>query len=483
MRSSAVLSSFVCLVFALPLAAQVGLNGVEAGLGTVTLGPVNTNILNGGNGELGIQYYPGNGMTYVSRRGTGTLTTAPHSLLIIDQTGALVGTVQQGPGATGGAWGHRDGATDGYAGGTKLFFGDDFGIHCYEMSSGTPVYATGAQTVMAANGPQTCSFPLAVQALTGGITRALEYDPNGNGGNGSFWSCNFAGPLVQFSLAGTLLTSFPSTTNAPAWSAYGLALNLQTNKLWVNSSPAGSATVVASVAELDPATGIFTGRKIRPVGTSGAGTSPWVYAAQGGLCYIQGRVGPSYAPANTPPYSELGVFVQGTPDYLAFHRLDLYAGFSSELESSLQISLNGAPFSSANATFSAGTTFSLQYATPASNPGSPALLLANIGSPGTPIPNGNTFNLPEFLSLGNLSTPNALSAGVFALTLGDGFLLGGLAAPEFLIASPVTQPSIPSPALPLPSFGGPLTELTFQALYLTPTAQLIATNFITLTEL
>ncbi len=475
---------FALLAFTvLPLAAQAGLNGVEAGLGTVTVGPVNTNILNGGNGELGIQYYPGNGNIYVSRRGTGTLTTAPHSLLIIDQTGALVGTVPQGPGATGGAWGHRDGGTDGYVGGTKLFFGDDFGVHCYEMSSGTPVYATGAQTVMAANGPQTCTFPLAAQALTAGITRALEYDPTGNGGNGSFWACNFGGPLVQFSLAGTLLTSFPATTNAPAWSAYGLALNLQTGMLWVNSSPAGSATVVAQVAELNPATGVFTGRKIRPVGTSGAASSPWVYAAQGGLCYIQGRIGPTHGPAVMPPYSELGVFVQGTPDYFAFHRLDMHSGFPSDQETTLQVSLGGAPFSSANANFSAGTTLSIQYATPLSNPGSPALLLANIGPPATAIPNGNTFNVPEFLILGNLSMPSAAGSGVIALTLGDGFLLGGLAAPDFLISVMVTQPSVPTPALPLPSFGGPLTELTLQALYLTPSASLIATNFITLTEL
>src|SRR5262245_36572411 len=220
---------FLLALLAVPAMAQVGLNGVQAGIGTITLGPVNTNALNGGNAELGIQYFPGDGRFYVSRRGTNASTVAPHSMLIIDQNGVLLNTIQQGPGLTGGIWGHRDGATDGYVGGTKLFWGDDFGIHCYELSSGLPVYVTGAQTVMSANGPQACTFPLAVQGLTAGIVRALEYNPNGNGGNGSFWMCNFGSPLVEITLTGAILSNFPVSTNpVPQWSGYGLAMNLAT---------------------------------------------------------------------------------------------------------------------------------------------------------------------------------------------------------------------------------------------------------------
>jgi hypothetical protein len=473
----------VALVLAAPGIAQVGLNGVYGGIGTNTFGPLNTNILTGGNAELGIQYYPGpgpaNGRIYVSRRGTGTLTTPPHTLLELDATGAVVSVTTQGPGAGGGIWGHRDGATDGYAGGTKLFWGDDFGIHCYELSSGAPVYVTGGQTVMSANGPQLCTFPLAVQGLTGGITRALEYNPAGNSGNGSFWACNFGGSLVEMSLTGTLLTNFLVTTNpAPQWSAYGLAWNLQTGMLWVNSAPAGSATVVALIAEIDPATGVFTGRKITPTGTSGAGTSPWVYAAQGGLCYIQGRVGPTHGPAIVPPYSELGVLTQGTPDYFEFLRLDLESGFTSGQETALQTSKNGAAFSGgATNTFIPGDTISIQYSAPP--PGGPALLLANVGPAS---PSGNTANIAEFYILSNLSFPTAGGAGFTAFTLGDGFGFNGLLAPNLLIMSPLTSPTVPTPTLALPNLGGAGVVLSLQAAYLSANFNPTATNLIRFTQ-
>jgi hypothetical protein len=471
----------IALVLAAPATAQVGLNGVYGGLGTNTFGPVNTNILTGGNAELGIQYYPGpgpaNGRIYISRRGTGTLTTAPHTLLELDPTGALLSVTTQGPGAAGGIWGHRDGATDGYAGGTKLFWGDDFGIHCYELSSGAPVYVTGPQLVMATNGPQPCTFPLAVQALTGGITRALEYDPNGNGGNGSFWACNFGGSLVQTSLTGAVLSSFAVTTNpAPQWSAYGLAMNLQTGMLWINSAPAGSATLLALIAEVNPATGVFTGRKITPTGTLGTGT--WIYAAQGGLCYIQGRAGPTHAPALFPPYSELGVLTQGTPDYFEFLRLDLELGFTSGQETQLQTSKNGAPFSgAATNTFALGDTIAFQYAS--TSPASPAVLIANVGAA---VPAGNTANVAELYILSNVSIPSAGGAGVVPITLGDGFGLGGLLGPDLLVMSPLTSPAAPTPAFAIPNLGGPGAVLSLQAAYLSSNFTPTATNWIRFTQ-
>lgn len=478
LRGTPVLALIVAL--AVPAAAQVGLNGIKAGLGTMTLGPVNTNALNGGNGELGIQYYPPTGNFYVTRRGTNALTTAPHSILIIDQSGALVGTVQQGPGATGGAWGHRDGATDAYAGGTKLFFGDEFGIHCYEMSLGLPVYVTGAQTVMATNGPQTCTFPLAVQGGTGTITRALEYNPNGNAGNGSFWAGDFSAYLVEFSLAGMAIAAL-SLSNSPPTQPYGLAMNLGNGMLWLNGS--GFPGTIRDIAELDPANGIFTGRRFRPAGTTGTGSSPWVYGAQGGLCYVQGRSGPTFGPAAAPPYSELAALTQGTPDHYALYRLDLELGFPSELETKVEVSLNAGTFSSATATWTAGTTLSIRYNTPIANPGSGALLLANVGAPATPIPAGNTVNVAELLILNNLSTSAALASGVTAVTLGDAFALGGLLAPDVLIISPFTQPPLPSPPVALPTLGGPGTQLSLQAIYFSYAFNPVATNFVVLTEM
>jgi hypothetical protein len=481
MTSSFCRAALCTLALTVSLIAQVGLNGVKGGLGTMTLGPVNTNLLNGGNAELGIQYYPNDGRFYVTRRGTATGTLAPHNLLVIDQAGTLITTVQQGPGAAGGPWGHRDGATDGYAGGTKLFFGDETGIHCYEMTSGTPVYVTGAQTVMSANGPQSVTFPLAVQSFTGGITRALEYDPNGNGGNGSWWIGNFGVAIVQLSLQGGLLTTLPANVNNPAWSAYGLAMNLQDGMLWVNSHTIGSATSFAEIAEMSPATGIYTGRRIRPPGTLTTGT--WIYAAQGGLCYVQGRTGPTFGPATSPPFTELAALTQGTPDYYALHRLDLMPGFPSTLETRLEASFNGAGFLSQNVSWTPGSTLELRYNTPVLNPGSPAICIAFVGPPLFTPPIGNTANVAELMILNNLSIPSAPSIPVGSVTLGDGFGFGGLLSPDFLIMPPATVPLTPSfPALPLPSLGGPGTTINIQAAYLWGSTP-IATNTLVLTEL
>lgn len=464
-----------------PVDAQVGLNGLYAGVGTITVGPYSTDALNGGNGQLGIQYYPGDGYFYVSRRGTLAGTTAPHSILVVDQNGALVSAFNQGPGAAGGSWGHRDGATDAYAGGTNLFFGDELGVHCYDMTTTPPTYVTGPTTVMAANGPQLATFPITAPLTSvGNNIRALEYDPNGNGGNGSFWTANFGSALVQFDVSGIVMNAFPVTTNpAPQWSAYGLAMNLQNGMLWVNSSPAGSATVLADVAELDPATGLFTGRRFKPAAT--LTTGPFIFAAQGGMCYVQGRSGPTYGPAANPPYSELAVLSQGTPDSIAVHRLDLEFGFPSEIETRIEASVNGAAFSSANQTYVGLDLLSFQYNTPAGNPGSFALCVANLAVPGPGVL-GNTFNIAEFRLLNSISVPTAAGAGIGALTVGDGFGANGLLAPNFLIMAPFTTPSAPSVPFNMPPvLSG--TELTLQAIYLSTNFNVVATNILKLTEL
>ena len=342
---------------------------------------------------------------------------------------------------------------------------------------------TGATTIFAANGPQIATFPMAVQALTGNVTRSLEYNPAGNGGNGSFWALNFGGSLVEFDLNGVVLTSFPVTTNNPAWSGYGLAMNLQTGMLWVNSSPAGSATALAAVAEIDPATGIFTGRRFNPAGRIGAAPSPWVNATQGGLTQVQGRTGPSHGPAATPPFSELGVLTQGTPDYIACHRLDLYSNFDSALETRIELSLNNGPFLTTPQSFGAGSLVSLRYNTPAANPGSPIITLANI-NPTAGTPAGALFGIPEYTILNDLfSVPTAVGSGVLALTIGDGFNLNGLVAQNLIILPPATQPLAPTFPFPLPSLLGPGTELTIQGLYLTTSGTPIATNRLVLTEL
>lgn len=486
--SSRILSlSALVVALALPAMAQVGSNGVYGGVGTVTAGPWDVNILAGGVGGLGVQWFPPTGTFFVSRRGTALSEVAPHSLIEMDQTGALVATYPQGPGITGGAWGHRDGATDAYASsglGMTTFWGDELGIHAYDHTLGTPVYVTGPHTVWANNGPQTVTFPFtAALAPVGALNRALEYDPAGDSGNGSFWTCNFGSALVEVSLTGTVLRNFPVGTNPPpAWSAYGLAMNLQTNRLWVNSSPAGAATTpVPAIAELDPATGIFTGRRFLPAGNV---PPPGFLGSQGGLCYIENRVGPTYGPANSPPFSELAALSQATPDYVSVHRLDLAINYDSALEARLEASVAGAAFTTNPQSWTPGATMSFQYVqSPLAVP-SPALCIANIAVPGiAPAPLGDTFNVAEFYVLNNFSNPVGLGVGVPGVTLGDGFNLGGLLAPDLILITGGTQPTIASPPFMVPSLGGPGTQLTLQGAFISDIGTLVATNRLTLTEL
>lgn len=491
MSSRVLAMGALTLALSVPAFAQVGSNGVYGGVGTVTLGPIDTNILGGNNGDLGVQYFPPTGTFFVSRRGAGALTTVPHSLIEIDQTGALLNAWSQGPGLSGGAWGHRDGGTDAYASpvsGMNTFWGDELGIHCYDHSGGAPVYITGAHTVAANNGPQTVTFPFnAANAFVGGNSRALEYDPAGDGGNGSFWVCNFGSALVEISLAGVVLKNYPAGTNpVPQWSAYGLAMNVRTNRLWVNSSPAGSATVIPQIAELDPNTGIFTGRRFNVAGTLTTGA--FIFGAQGGLCYVEGRVGPAHQPAGAPPFSELCALNQATPDNIVCHRLDLVMpgpNYDSAQEARLEASVGGGAFSTAAQTYTPGALVQFQYnQDPLAVPGI-ALCIANIAIPGfAPAPLGDTFNVAEFVALNNLSTPGAGISGVGAFTIGDGFGLGGILAPDVLFVPGATQPVAPTPAISLPSLGGPGTQVTLQTVYFDPLAGLlIATNRITLTEL
>ncbi len=468
----------LCSALTLPCLAQVGQNGIDAGLGTITRGPVDTNALTGGTAEIGIQYYPGDGRTYISRRGIGASTSPPHSIIALDSNGVLVGTTVQGPGAAGLAIGHRDGATDGYAGGTKLFWGDELGIHCYEMSSGVPVYLTGSQIIMAANGPRACTFPVPAQTFLGIVT-ALEYDPSGAQGNGSFWIANSGSVLIEVDRAGSLLRSIVG--GSPGWSVSGLALNIQNGRMWANGGSMPTPASRPEILELDTISGLLTGRKFGLAAKPGSG--PWIFSARGGLCYIQGRTGPTHGPASAPPFSELGVLTQGTPDHFTFHRLDMLLGFPSELESSITASLNGGPYSSVNSIWTPGSSLSIQYSTPPTNPGSSAIMIANVVPAGTSMPSGNTFNIPEYRSLHALSLPSAASSGITALTVGDGFSLAGLLAPSFIILPLKTQPPGLVSTFTLPSFGGPGSRLIFQGVYLSYGLTPIATNLLVLTEI
>ncbi|NRA94914.1 MAG: hypothetical protein HRU14_01750, partial [Planctomycetes bacterium] len=313
------------------LVALVGAPLAAQGVGSVTAGPFNveapTDPVNGTvgtQGNLGVEYTAASAggaaplgalvntnasveSFWVTSRGTvdpilGTwVTTAPHTVYQYDMSGNLLYQFTQASTIAATAWGHRDMAAD--MTGDYIMVGDDDGVNCFDRHGN---YAGGAATnpapVMAANGPQLVGFPIPLPPTTLGsathpaFPRALAYNPNGNGGNGSLWTGNFASDLIEFDLTGAPLASFVYNG---LWSLYGLAWDAERNTLWASTSPNQGDLV-----EIDPTTGMETGnRMLRAIG-----------GAQGGadICY---RSGPGV------PHSEVVYLSQSTPDSVVFQRL------------------------------------------------------------------------------------------------------------------------------------------------------------------
>jgi hypothetical protein len=205
-----------------------------------------------------------------------------------DATGTLLGSYAQIAGASSDTWGHRDGASDG----TYVYFGWAGGVARYD--------ADGSNAVLLFDGTN----------APGGTYRALAYDPTGDGGNGSFWSANFASVLVEVDFNGNLLTSWPNG----GWSLYGLAYDHSTGMLWGHDRNfMGDDS--AKVVEIDPNTGLLTGVEWSShYGV--AGPSATGFAIQGGLSALDGT-GNLYgvlqgAPDHFFACDTLGVLAPGT---------------------------------------------------------------------------------------------------------------------------------------------------------------------------
>ena len=402
-----------------PLAAQ--------GVGSVTAGPFNveapTDPLNGTvgtQGNLGVEYTgavagtaaplgnllnPNASVEYfwVTARGTVAPTTglwvtaAPHTVYQYDMSGNLLYQFTQASTVAAATWGHRDMAAD--MNGDYIMVADDDGVNCFDRHGN---YAGGVASnpapIMAANGPQLVGFPIPLPPTTlgsathPGFPRGLAYNPNGNGGNGSLWTANFASDLVEFDLTGAPLASFVSNG---LWSIYGLAWDSVRGTLWASTSPNQG-----DLAEIDPATGTETGnRMVRAVG-----------GAQGGadICY---RSGPGV------PHSEVVYLAQSTPDAVVFQRLDLYtpalgSGYIDEV--TIEVDSSGAfpagGFTSGNRTFYDGDTLTWQYGNAGAAAGSPAALLVNIDGV-----LGSTLGVPELCIPTQFSSPPANPATNFEL--------------------------------------------------------------------
>src|SRR5690606_32544398 len=119
--ASALAVASAAALTSIPLSAQLQVDGL-AGLGRVTLGPFDVNTSAGTNGALGVAYL--NNEIFVSTRGNGASTTAPHTMYVYDTSGNMVRQFSQGANTSSSPWGWRDGDTDG----VSLIFGHEGGI-------------------------------------------------------------------------------------------------------------------------------------------------------------------------------------------------------------------------------------------------------------------------------------------------------------------------------------------------------------------
>ena len=230
-------------------------------LGDVVFGPVDVESQTGENGNLGVQFL--NGQYFVSTRGS---SRTPHRVHVFSAAGVLTGCFDEHWAAQPSNWGYRDGATDG----DFLYFGCELGVFRHEGDG------SNATRIIGGGGPY-------------GNYRALAYDPSGDGGNGSLWSCTFESPIIEISMTGDVLTTFP---NLDGWSLYGLALDPVTGNLWGHHGirPVGGHPP-PEIREIDTTTGRTTG--VSWPSDAGVPGTPGGFPVNGGLTLVPGGAGGS----------------------------------------------------------------------------------------------------------------------------------------------------------------------------------------------
>ena len=291
------------LAIALAAASLTAQKDSAAGYGRHFI-PTFNNETGANNLMLGVQEL--GGKLYCTGRGNGAITVAPHTVIIRDFAGKMTGSFSQGTNSTG-AWGYRDGATDG----KSLMFGWEGGINVMD-TAGTLV-----TSVVAKLGAQVIVNPIKSKGITT-THRGMCYDPEGNGGKGSILVGNFASNLEEIALDGTLLRTLATTLNtgADVWSVYGLALDTSgaTKTFWANAAPNAGDLV-----EYKWSDGKATGNRIA---TSGG--------TQGGLCGYTGKDA-----KGEDVHFGLIAMVQAVPDSITGHRVDVYKGLDGESEAEL----------------------------------------------------------------------------------------------------------------------------------------------------
>lgn len=307
-------------VLALAVGAQTGTPQLVLDVNT----PTNLGIAGalGNRFALGIAHVAGR--LHVSAFGSvdssgNWVSSAPNSVYVLDLGGNLVTQYGQDPVANASGLGYRDGATDRDPAGPTVFWGNDAGIFARD-GNGDP-----KNTYLAANGIRTLtSNPIVGIGIGLGVHRAVAYDPNGDGGNGSWWTADFASDLHEIDAAGNVLTTHPWDG---CWSIFGLAMDPMTGNLWANAAPNNGDLV-----EIDPASGVQTGRRII------AGPAYESVGAQGGLDLIPGGAGGRAVGGN-----DLVALRQHDPDLAIAFMLNVGDAFAHTQQDDLLIGKNGAP--------------------------------------------------------------------------------------------------------------------------------------------
>jgi hypothetical protein len=289
--------------------------GILAGVGRAGT-TIDVDAATGQIANLGVEYI-GNEI-FITARGNSGGTTAPHTCYVLDRSGNLLRSFQQAATTNPSAWGWRDPATDG----VHLIAGSEGGIDVVDVNG------AAVNTVLAANGPQTIVQPITITGVT--TCRALAFDPNGNGGNGSLFVGDFAADIVEVSLSGAVLKTYTNTSSL-IWSAYGLAYVPATQTLWINSSP-DSADIAEYAVDRTASTLTPTGR---------AFARALVGSVQGGLCVVPGGLD-----GRNCGFDLLGLD-QATPDSITNYRIDLWDNYPSTGEPQLVLGKNNGPTSPA----------------------------------------------------------------------------------------------------------------------------------------
>lgn len=152
---------------------------------------------------------------------------------------------------------------------------DPFGIRDLAYDGNNTIYGGASATT---TGGKIKAFDIVTEAWDAtkdwiapasvALHRGLAYDPLGNNGNGSMWTCNFnTNPLTEFDKNGVVLRTIPVANLGNNAAPYGIAIDVPGRKLWAFSqggSTKGPTTgaygiVDRVIIQIDLVSGLKTG--------------------------------------------------------------------------------------------------------------------------------------------------------------------------------------------------------------------------------